>query len=342
MTPRGKILGSERLPSWSDDSKGARDADANGEQTIDDAEVKISLVVPAYNEEERLGPMLEEAVEVLNAQYKRKAEDGSKRRKDAAAATANGTASGAKAQGWEILVINDGSMDRTDHVALDFAETHPGGSIRVVSLEKNRGKGGATVHGMRHVRGQYIVFADADGASKFSDVTKLVDACDEVQDSRGRAVAVGSRAHLVGSAAVVNRSALRNFLMHSFHLLIWLFTPSATSRIKDTQCGFKMFSRPSLPYIVPHMHSEGWIFDVEMLMLAERASIPMVEVPIGWHEVNGSKLNVVWDSIGMAWSLIVLRAAWAIGVYQTEVYTGPIMPGRARPIVYPEGTLRTH
>lgn len=66
------------------------------------------------------------------------------------------------------------------------------------------------------------------------------------------------------------------------------------------------------------MHSEGWIFDVEMLMLAESADIPMAEVPIGWKEVKGSKLNVVWDSLGMAFGLAMLRAAWGLGIYKRE------------------------
>jgi dolichyl-phosphate beta-glucosyltransferase len=114
----------------------------------------------------------------------------------------------------------------------------------------------------------------------------------------------------------MQRSKLRNFLMHSFHLILWLLTPPVTATIKDTQCGFKLFSRASLPYIIPYMHSEGWIFDVEMLMLAEFADIPVAEVPVGWREVKGSKLNVVWDSIGMAWGLFVLRAAWGLGVYR--------------------------
>ena len=106
--------------------------------------------------------------------------------------------------------------------------------------------------------------------------------------------------------------------MHSFHLLLYLLTPRATAKIRDTQCGFKLFSRPTLPYIVPYMHSEGWIFDVEMLMLAESANIHMVEVAIGWKEIMGSKLNVIWDSLGMAWGLAVLRAAWGLGVYRRE------------------------
>lgn len=106
--------------------------------------------------------------------------------------------------------------------------------------------------------------------------------------------------------------------MHSFHLLLRLMTPPATASIADTQCGFKLFSRPALPYIIPYMHSEGWIFDVEMLMLAESGRIPMTEVAIGWKEVGGSKLNVLWDSVGMAMGLGVLRAGWATGVYKRD------------------------
>lgn len=64
------------------------------------------------------------------------------------------------------------------------------------------------------------------------------------------------------------------------------------------------------------MHCEGWIFDVEMLMLAELAGIPVAEVPIGWKEVKGSKLNVLWDSLGMAYGLALLRVAWGLGVYR--------------------------
>lgn len=120
--------------------------------------------------------------------------------------------------------------------------------------------------------------------------------------------------------------------MHSFHLLLRILTPPATSRIRDTQCGFKIFSRPALPHIVPYMHAEGWIFDVEMLLLAESApegivlgsegkigttpGIRVAEVPVGWKEIGGSKLNVVWDSLGMAWGLALLRASWMFGVYR--------------------------
>lgn len=149
-------------------------------------------------------------------------------------------------------------------------------------------------------------------------------------------MAIGSRAHLVGSEAVVRRSALRNFLMKSFHFVLTILTPPATSRLRDTQCGFKLFSRPALPHIVPYMHTEGWIFDIEMLMLAESApatpvvahdgtiigtspGIKVAEVPVGWHEVDGSKMNLVQDSIRMAIGLTVLRASWMLGVYRRRL-----------------------
>ena len=297
--------------------------------SVESPEVLMSLVVPAYNEEERLENMLSEAIEVLQQDYGAKnttPKNGFVKQRKAAAANGNAIPNGSahhdepqQPQGWEVLIISDGSTDKTTQVALKFARTlgeEDAHRIRVISLQQNRGKGGAVTHGLRHVRGSYAVFADADGASKFSDLHHLVTSCQQIADQDDRAVAVGSRAHLVGSEAVVKRSFLRNLLMHSFHLFLRLLTPPATGKIRDTQCGFKLFSRAALPYIVPYMHSEGWIFDVEMLMLAEAAGIPVVEVPVGWREVGGSKLNVVWDSLGMAWGLGVLRLAWGMGIYR--------------------------
>ncbi|KAL6704854.1 dolichyl-phosphate beta-glucosyltransferase [Coniothyrium glycines] len=338
VLPDGARSGSQDLPCWLDkwaaEKEAAKKKAAKEPGTevvippqmpIEEAELFMSVVVPAYNEENRLEGMLDEAVQYLESQHGEKA-----RRQQ---------------QGWEILIVSDGSRDKTAEVALEFARkfrlrqqsaseprlrSNKGdekaqksgytshGSIRVIELEENRGKGGAVTHGMRHVRGRYVVFADADGASRFGDLGKLVEGCQSIEDKHGRGVAIGSRAHLVGSEAVVQRSKLRNFLMHAFHLLLRVMTPAATARIKDTQCGFKLFSRPSLPYIIPYMHSEGWIFDVEMLMLAESADIAMIEVAIGWKEVLGSKLNVIWDSIGMAWGLALLRACWIMGIYKRD------------------------
>lgn len=245
--------------------------------TIEPAEVEMSVVVPAYNEEARITAALEEMVEYLDQQFgrpnghqqeeeeeeeeeeekpeKTKPQSGpqkkGKKRKGrpatphrivfkpdvtspsipgqgAAAAAAAGDSSaggGASApSGYEIIIVNDGSQDRTVEVALEFSRRHGLHDIlRVVTLEKNRGKGGAVTHGLRHVRGRYAVFADADGASRFSDLGRLVEGCEDVVDGSNRGVAIGSRAHLVGSEAVVK---VRPFLFFfvTLSLIIYLST----------------------------------------------------------------------------------------------------------------------
>lgn len=169
----------------------------------------MSLVVPAYNEEKRLGIMLAEAVDYLQQEY------GDTAPKNLANGILHRSKGGKKAAtpkeptGWEILIVSDGSTDKTVETALRFARDLGGTSspsIRVISLQKNRGKGGAVTHGMRHVRGKYAIFADADGASKFDDLGKLVQASQKIEDVHGRGVAVGSRAYLVGSEAVARVS----------------------------------------------------------------------------------------------------------------------------------------
>lgn len=363
-TKEGRTSSPQPLPNWYDSwaarcriaetTEGANEKLAAKERAkgfIEPPDVAISVVIPAYNEEKRLESMLREAVTYLDQEYGRPAVNTIELEGSASTGlevNGNGTrrrtlssnpspSSTSNPKGYEILLVNDGSTDSTVEVALDFSHKHRLHDIlRITTLIKNRGKGGAVCHGLRHAGGEYAIFADADGASRFSDMGKLVEGCKKIEDDGGRGVAVGSRAHLVGSEAIVKRSALRNTLMHLFHLFLRILTPPATSRIRDTQCGFKLFSRKALPYIIPYMHAEGWIFDVEMLMLAEsspaitsseaenkdekgrekgRKGIKVAEVPIHWNEVGGSKLNVMWDSLGMAWGLAVLRASWMLGVY---------------------------
>ncbi|ODQ58282.1 glycosyltransferase family 2 protein [Wickerhamomyces anomalus NRRL Y-366-8] len=249
-------------------------------------EIELSVVIPCYNETKRLKIMLEDAISYLRTTYDTK---------------------------FEILIVDDGSKDGTAEYALDLAfnyfELYPG-QLRVVKLVKNRGKGGAVTHGIQHVRGKYAVFADADGASQFSDVSKLIKAAESI---KGPAVAVGSRAHMVNSDAVVKRSFIRNFLMYSLHTLVFVF---GIRDIKDTQCGFKLFNKEAIVEIFPYMHTEGWIFDVEILIIALRKQIPIKEVAISWHEVDGSKVDLAKDSINMAIDLVVTRLAYIFGIYK--------------------------
>ncbi|CAJ2501515.1 Uu.00g043680.m01.CDS01 [Anthostomella pinea] len=358
-TPDGNETVTRQLPCWHDrwlaerqksETQAKQDPNAilaadTGD--IEPAQLHVSVVFPAYNEEDRILPTLKEAVEYLDANFGRanathlnppnQLKKPGSRPLSPRRHHSQQNAPQQDLSGYEIIIVNDGSSDKTVQVALDFARQHDLHDIlRITTLAKNRGKGGGVTHGLRHVRGEYALFADADGASRFSDLGKLIEGCEEVVDGSHRGVAIGSRGHLVGSDAVVKRSALRNFLMRSFHLILTILTPPATSRLRDTQCGFKLFSRAALPHIVPYMHAEGWIFDIEMLMLAESApavpvlgsdgavigsspGIKVAEVPIDWHEVGGSKLNVIQDSIKMAIGLAVLRASWMMGVYRRRL-----------------------
>lgn len=193
----------------------------------------LSVVFPAYNEQDRILPTLDEAVAYLDEHYGRstKARPGaanspSKKRH------ARSNAASKITSGYEIIVVNDGSKDNTVDVVLQFAKDNSlHDIIRVVSLSKNRGKGGGVTHGLRHVRGEYALFADADGASRFRDIGKLLEGCEEVIDASGRGVAVGSRAHLVGSEAVVKVSILSSLVEYTQKLTAILTSAphSATS-----------------------------------------------------------------------------------------------------------------
>lgn len=133
---------------------------------------------------------------------------------------------------------------------------------------------------------------------------------DELSPKGEAAVVVGSRAHLVKTEAVVKRSFIRNVLMYGLHTILRVV---GVGHIRDTQCGFKLFSRRAAQQIFPYQHLATWIFDVELLLLAKELGMPVAEVPIEWHEVSGSKLHVLADSLQMLRDLVILRANLLLG-----------------------------
>ena len=242
---------------------------------------------------------------------------------------------------YEILIVDDGSIDDTSATALSLSAKYPKCNIRVVTLEENLGKGGAVRHGMLYASGERLLMADADGASRIEDLELLWKAMDHLVPDNGPAVVVGSRAHLVKSEAVVKvptrllypsltiltvgfmylqRSLLRNILMHGLHTILRIV---GVGHIRDTQCGFKLFSRSAAQQIFPAQHLPTWIFDVELLLLAKQLGIPVTEVPIEWHEVAGSKLNVLTASLQMLRDLLVVRANHLLGRWRAY-------PGKAK------------
>lgn len=256
----------------------------------DPASVELSVIVPAYNEEERLPMMMDEALEYLEERKKK-----------------------LKSFTYEVIVVDDGSKDKTTQTAQSYCNKYGSDKIRVLTLAKNRGKGGAIRLGMFSARGRYLLFADADGASKFSDFTKLENEMKNMKkDSSNRAVVCGSRAHLE-EESIAQRSFFRTILMKGFHFVVWFL---CVRGIKDTQCGFKLLTREAAVILFSNLHVERWAFDVDMLFLAQYFNIPVGEVAINWTEIEGSKMVPVFSWIQMGKDIILIRLRYFLGAWK--------------------------
>lgn len=256
----------------------------------DPASVELSVIVPAYNEEERLPMMMDEGLEYLEERKKK-----------------------LKSFTYEVIVVDDGSKDKTTQTAQSYCNKYGSDKIRVLTLAKNRGKGGAIRLGMFSARGRYLLFADADGASKFSDFTKLENEMKNMKkDSSNRAVVCGSRAHLE-EESIAQRSFFRTILMKGFHFVVWFL---CVRGIKDTQCGFKLLTREAAVLLFSNLHVERWAFDVDMLFLAQYFNIPVGEVAINWTEIEGSKMVPVFSWIQMGKDIILIRLRYFLGAWK--------------------------
>lgn len=226
----------------------------------------LSVVIPAYNEETRLPPTLAEAVAYLENE-------------------------GAP---FEVIVVDDGSYDGTREVVHRVGSSN----VRLIRLERNRGKGYAVRTGVLASKGDLVLFVDADGSTPF-DQLKLLrrELTGDVE------IAFGSRA-LRGEDTAVHARLHRKVLGRVFNLLVNLL---AIPGVKDTQCGFKLFTRRAADTLFPHQTIDGFAFDVELLFLARQAGLKWREVPVSWRNVPGSKVDLFRDSLRMLSHLLRLR-----------------------------------
>ncbi|XP_015372803.1 PREDICTED: dolichyl-phosphate beta-glucosyltransferase [Diuraphis noxia] len=259
----------------------------------DEYSLDLSIIVPAYNEQDRIRPMLESCLHFL-------------------------TDVGRK---WtfEVIVVSDGSTDGTCDIVMEYMQQYGSDRIRLLKLYKNRGKGGAVCLGMQSARGRILLFADADGATKFQDIEKLETALhflatNDIAESTKPVYAVvcGSRAHLE-TESKAQRSVFRTFLMMCFHMHVWLF---GVRTIKDTQCGFKLFTRPAAKILFNNLHVDGWAFDVEMLYIAEKLKFKLAEVPVHWTEIEGSKIVPVWSWLEMGCDVLAIWLRYRTGSWK--------------------------
>jgi dolichyl-phosphate beta-glucosyltransferase len=230
--------------------------------------LKISLIVPAYNEERRLPGSIARIAEYVDGRL----------------------------ETWDVVVVDDGSTDATVTVA-QKASRAAGLPLRVISLPANRGKGAALRAGVLASEGDVVLTSDADLSTPLSEWKKL--------EGAGSPIAIGSRG-LDESTVKVAQPWYRRTMGKIFNRLVHRATGT---NLRDTQCGFKLFDGAVARRLFAGATIDRFAYDVEILARAERAGIPVAEVPVLWFNSPESKVHVVRDSFRMLVDLWRIRRA---------------------------------
>jgi glycosyltransferase involved in cell wall biosynthesis len=242
----------------------------------------ISIIIPAFNEEARIETTLDSICESILSSH----------------------------LSAEILVVDDGSSDRTIEVAEGRLARHPAVRSRVLRYDGNRGKGYAVRFGMERSEADIIVFSDADLSTPIDELAKVVkpienDECD---------VAFGSRAvdrSLIGERQPWRREQGGKI----FNLIVRMFTGLSAS---DTQCGFKAFNMLKFRRLLPTLSIDRFGFDVEMLVAANENGLRLREIPVRWNNDERSKVSFLRDSVRMFQEVLIIRNRIRKGAYRIE------------------------
>jgi dolichyl-phosphate beta-glucosyltransferase len=235
-----------------------------------------SIVLPAYNESARIGYSLERILAHVAA------------------------------RGWEaeVIVVNDGSTDSTAQIVTGLARHNP--LLRLIENPGNRGKGYSVRNGMLRARGDILLFSDADLSSPIEEAGKLFAAI-----SAGADIAIGSR-WLQPELQTQRQPLRRQFFSRIFNLALRTILGL---NFKDTQCGFKAFTRQAAQAIFPLQKIERWGFDPEVLYLARRLGFSIKEVPVLWSHREGTRINPLRDGIRMFGEVLKIRWNAICGKY---------------------------
>jgi dolichyl-phosphate beta-glucosyltransferase len=195
----------------------------------------------------------------------------------------------------EIVIVDDGSSDNTLGLIKQYSEKYNGRDqadivVRGFRQIINQGKGAAVKYGSLYSRGKYILFADADGATDINDTEKIYEAVKKITKNE-LGCAIGCRNT---EETKVQRKGIRKFLNWVNTTLVRFVLGFG---IKDTQCGFKIFTKDAAKLIFPTQHLDRWAFDIELIFLCAANRIPIAEVPVTWQEIDGSHLNIVDASL---------------------------------------------
>lgn len=230
----------------------------------------LAVIVPAYDEEDRIGPTLERLNEYFSTQT----------------------------YTWKVVVVSDGSKDRTAAIVSEFAAAHPG--FELIDSQPNHGKGFVVRKGMTEVEAEWLLFSDADLAAPIEEIEKLFPAVE-----KGAPIAIGSRP-LKESNLEIRQPWYREMAGRAFNLMVQIM---AVPGIKDTQCGFKLYRQDVSRDVFGRCKLDGFGFDFESLMIARDLGHEIAEVPIRWSHQEGSKVNMLRDGIRMLGELVMLRLA---------------------------------
>ena len=234
----------------------------------------LSIIIPAYNEETRLPRTLDLVAAFIETQ----------------------------SYPAEVLIIDDGSLDRTADIVAQFSVQHP--CVQLVRAPHG-GKGHAVKTGMLQARGEYAFLCDADLAMPITELPKFLP-----PQQNSYQVAIGSRE--AKGAVRYNEPSYRHLMGRVFN---WLVKVSAVPGYEDTQCGFKCFHRSVIADLFSRQTIDGFGFDVEVLYIAQKRGYRIIEVPIHWYYQSESKVHPVKDTLRMARDIIKVRQNDRRGVY---------------------------
>jgi dolichyl-phosphate beta-glucosyltransferase len=246
----------------------------------------LSSVIPAYNEENRIGPTLERITRYL----------------------------GSRNVSFELLIVDDGSTDGTSERIDQFArQANLPGRVHIHRNDTNRGKGYSVRHGMLEAQGDFALFTDADLSAPIEELAKLEK---EVIEGGGD-IAFGSR-DVQGSDVQVHQPWWRETSGKIFNQCVRLLTGLP---YRDTQCGFKLFRLSRCTALFEQQTLFDFGFDVELLYVARKWGLAIKEVPVVWRHSPDSKVQFVPHALGMLVDLFKIRWNDVRGRYENQLTT---------------------